>query len=133
MEITLDNIRTDVDYDEFLFFESHLTHELHRMSEEEFIEKYGDLDEWCDTYEKRALLASILRYVGYKGELEFTPKGIILDYLDYYIYKEEEEELSEDYLKECYENSIEEFRQNGILYEEFGGFADGTYYKPPKH
>lgn len=38
-------IRTDVDYKELSLFENHLVHELHRLSDMDFVEKYKNINE----------------------------------------------------------------------------------------
>lgn len=127
LECKLENVKTDVDYDELIFFESSLTHELHRMTESDFIEKYKEIDNWTHNEDERALLSAILNYVGYT--VEYTPKYFILDYLDYDDFIDEEGNFTEETLKTAYDESIDAFRKCGLLYKEFGGFADGTYYQ----
>lgn len=38
-------------------------HELHRLSDEEFVEKYKDAENLCSLYEEKALLSGILQLI----------------------------------------------------------------------
>lgn len=116
-------VREDIDYKNLSLFENHLVHELHRLSNKEFIEKYRNIDRWCELYEEKALLSGILQLVSGVAS-NFKYDGFILSYLDFLDYKDGE--LSDSDLAELYEKAIPSFRDCGILYNEFGGFADGT-------
>ena len=119
-------IRTDVDYNFLRLFEGHLTHELHRLSDDEFVKKYKNVDEWCKSYEEKALLTGILQMIT-KNTYSFEVDGYILPYLDFLDY--EDDELTDEDLEQLYDKAIPYFRNCGVLYSEFGGFADGTYYR----
>lgn len=119
-------IREDINYENLSLFENHLVHELHRLSDKEFTEKYKDINKWCSLYEEKALLSGVLKLVSGVAS-EFNYDGFILPYLDFLDYKDEE--LSDEDLNQLYEKAIPSFRDYGILYNEFGGFADGTYYR----
>lgn len=119
-------IREDIDYESLSLFENHLVHELHRLSDEEFIEKYKNVNNLCSLYEEKALLSGILQLVSGVAS-GFNYDGFILSYLDFLDYKDGE--LSDSDLAELYKKAIPSFRDCGILYNEFGGFADGTYYR----
>ena len=67
----------------------------------------------------------LLEYSGVASDFNYD--GFILPYLDFLDYKDEE--LSDEDLSQLYEKAIPSFRDCGILYNEFGGFADGTYYR----
>lgn len=119
-------VREDVDYENLSLFENHLVHELHRLSDKEFIEKYKDINKWCSLYEEKALLSGILQLVSGVAS-DFNYDGFILPYLDFLDYKDDD--LSDEDLNMLYEKAIPSFRDCDVLYNEFGGFADGTYYR----
>lgn len=119
-------IREDIDYESLSLFENHLVHELHRLSDEEFVEKYKNVNNLCSLYEEKALLSGILQLVSGVAS-GFKYDGFILPYLDFLDYKDDE--LSNEDLNMLYEKAIPSFRDCGVLYNEFGGFADGTYYR----
>lgn len=119
-------VREDVDYENLSLFENHLVHELHRLSDKEFIEKYKDINKWCSLYEEKALLSGILQLVSGVAS-DFNYDGFILPYLNFLDYKDDD--LSDEDLNMLYEKAIPSFRDCGVLYNEFGGFADGTYYR----
>lgn len=119
-------IRTNVDYKELSLFENHLVHELHRLSDAEFIKKYKNINEWCKSYEERALLTGVLQMVT-RSTSAFKVDGYVLSYLDFLDY--EDGELTDEDLEQLYDKAIPYFRGCGVLYSEFGGFADGTYYR----
>lgn len=119
-------IREDIDYESLSLFENHLVHELHRLSDEEFVEKYKNVNNLCSLYEEKALLSGILQLVSGVAS-GFKYDGFILPYLDFLDYKDDE--LSDEDLNMLYEKAIPSFRDCGVLYNEFGGFADGTYYR----
>lgn len=119
-------IREDIDYESLSLFENHLVHELHRLSDEEFVEKYKNVNNLCSLYEEKALLSGILQLVSGVAS-GFKYDGFILPYLDFLDYKDDE--LSDENLNMLYEKAIPSFRDCGVLYNEFGGFADGTYYR----
>lgn len=119
-------IREDIDYESLSLFENHLVHELHRFSDEEFVEKYKNVNNLCSLYEEKALLSGILQLVSGVAS-GFKYDGFILPYLDFLDYKDDE--LSDEDLNMLYEKAIPSFRDCGVLYNEFGGFADGTYYR----
>lgn len=119
-------IREDIDYKNLSLFENHLVHELHRLSDEEFVEKYKNVNNLCSLYEEKALLSGILQLVSGVAS-GFKYDGFILPYLDFLDYKDGD--LSDEDLSMLYERAIPSFRDCGVLYNEFGGFADGTYYR----
>lgn len=119
-------IREDVDYESLSLFENHLVHELHRLSDKEFVEKYKNVNNLCSLYEEKALLSGILQLVSGVAS-GFNYDGFILPYLDFLDYKDDD--LSDEDLNMLYEKAIPSFRDCGVLYNEFGGFADGTYYR----
>ena len=116
-------VREDIDYKNLSLFENHLVHELHRLSSKDFIKKYRNIDTWCKSYEEKALLSGILQLVSGVAS-NFKYDGFILPYLDFLDYKDEE--LTDSDLTQLYEKAIPSFRDCGILYNEFGDFADGT-------
>ena len=117
LELKLENIKTDVNYKDLNFFESVLTHDLHRLTDNDFV----------SNEEEKALLSAVLNYVGYA--VDYEPKQYILDYVDYFDFVDEDEEFTEETLEKAYDEAIYAFRRCGLLYKEFGGFADGTYYR----
>lgn len=119
-------VREDIDYKNLSLFENHLVHELHRLSDEEFVEKYKNVNNLCSLYEEKALLSGILQLVSGVAS-GFKYDGFILPYLDFLDYKDDE--LSNEDLNMLYEKAIPSFRDCGVLYNEFGGFAGGTYYR----
>lgn len=127
LELKLENIKTDVNYKDLNFFESVLTHDLHRLTDNDFIEKYKDINDFVSNEEEKALLCAVLNYVGYA--VDYEPKQYILDYGDYFDFVDEDEEFAEETLEKAYDEAIDAFRRCGLLYKEFGGFADGTYYR----
>lgn len=56
-------VREDIDYENLSLFENHLVRELHRLSDEEFVEKYKDVENLCSLYEEKALLSGILQLI----------------------------------------------------------------------
>lgn len=119
-------IKTDIDYEDFSLFESYLTHELNRLSVEEFTAKFKEFK--CANYEQRALLASVLNYINGVVIIVFKPSYYILEQLDYLDYLDDDLNLNN-----LIESSIPAFRDCGILYNKFGGFADGSYFKCALH
>lgn len=126
MKVTLDMIKTDVNYDELCLFESHLTHELKRLGADLFIQKYKDYSIYSNDYDKMILLIAYLKYLGYSCDFSMKTDKIILDPFSFLDFKDGD--LTEEELQSLYENSLDSFKSYGLLFSEIGGFADGTYY-----
>lgn len=126
MKLCLENINKDVDYDDLCFFESHLSHELKRLGKEGFVEKYRNGVDAIGSYPRKALLCSILSYLNSSLNYELRVSSFILDGYDFLDFLDGD--LSEDSLRSIYNNTPKAFRNYGVLYRKFGGFADGTFY-----
>lgn len=124
MKLSLDMIKTDVNYTELCFFESHLTHELKRLGKQGFIDSYKNYRIYTD-FEKRALLMGYLEYLGYICEDKYDIKYFILEPYSYLDFKDGDFLQSD--LEDLYNSSLDSFKKYGFLFTEIGGFADGTF------
>ena len=123
MKLSLNMIKTDVDYTKLCFFESHLTHELRRLGKQGFIDYYKNYETFNEL--EKALLMGYLEYLGYICEVDYNIKYLVLEPYSYLDFKDGD--FSQSDLEDLYNSSLDSFKKYGFLFIEIGGFADGTF------
>lgn len=136
MNITLNDVSTEISLEDWSLFDSYLAHDWKRSGNEEFCKKYEENIEECRerlSYGKFCYLLGYLKYrdPSFKYDPSVKLHGYFLDACDQSFFEEGLYEEIEDELGLMYEDALPCLRERGFLLSEVDE-ADGVNQPPPR-